>query len=295
MRAPRLPRAGAGRRARHRPTSRCCGRCSSRPASAIRLYADPAWRPAAAGPSWTRRCATGCARPSPARTSSWPTPRRSPASPAPRARTSTCSPGCWTAPRSSTGLAVDTELRWQLLHRLVAAGAAGEAEIDAELASDRTDAGERYAHRGPGRDPDRGGQGAGLGRDRQRRPAERDVPGRAARLPGPRTRTSCSRRTSSRTSRRWPACGRTGRRTWRSSSPRRLPGTAISQPTIDRHRRLPRGDQRRAARCARLLIEDRDDVARALRCRSGDARPGPGIPPATRHRRARGGAAGVRG
>ena len=43
------------------------------------------------------------------------------------------------------GLAVDTELRWQLLYRLVSRGAAGWAEIDAELARDPTDAGARHA------------------------------------------------------------------------------------------------------------------------------------------------------
>ena len=41
------------------------------------------------------------------------------------------------------GLAVDTELRWRLLHRLVSRSAAGPAEIAAELARDATDAGER--------------------------------------------------------------------------------------------------------------------------------------------------------
>jgi aminopeptidase N len=46
---------------------------------------------------------------------------------------------------SIDGLAVDTELRWRLLHRLVSRGVAGPDEIEAELASDRTDAGERYA------------------------------------------------------------------------------------------------------------------------------------------------------
>ncbi len=40
---------------------------------------------------------------------------------------------------------MDTELRWRLLNRLVARGAAGPAEIDAELARDATDAGERRA------------------------------------------------------------------------------------------------------------------------------------------------------
>jgi len=43
------------------------------------------------------------------------------------------------------GLAVDTELRWTLLQRLVVMGGASDAEIDAELARDRTAAGKRHA------------------------------------------------------------------------------------------------------------------------------------------------------
>ncbi|MEE6306293.1 aminopeptidase N [Plantactinospora veratri] len=43
------------------------------------------------------------------------------------------------------GLAVDTELRWTVLRALVAGGAAGRAEVDAELAADRTSSGEREA------------------------------------------------------------------------------------------------------------------------------------------------------
>jgi aminopeptidase N len=43
------------------------------------------------------------------------------------------------------GLVVDTELRWALLRRLAATGRAGDAEIDAELARDPTDAGRRHA------------------------------------------------------------------------------------------------------------------------------------------------------
>jgi aminopeptidase N len=43
------------------------------------------------------------------------------------------------------GLAVDTDLRWSLLRRLAATGRAGDAEIDAELARDATDAGRRQA------------------------------------------------------------------------------------------------------------------------------------------------------
>ena len=41
------------------------------------------------------------------------------------------------------GLTVDAELRWAILRRLAATGRAGDAEIDAELARDRTDAGRR--------------------------------------------------------------------------------------------------------------------------------------------------------
>jgi aminopeptidase N len=43
------------------------------------------------------------------------------------------------------GLTADTELRWSLLQRLAATGRAGDAEIDAELARDDTDAGRRKA------------------------------------------------------------------------------------------------------------------------------------------------------
>jgi aminopeptidase N len=44
-----------------------------------------------------------------------------------------------------TGLVVDTELRWSLLRRLAATGQAGDADIDAELKRDSTDAGRRTA------------------------------------------------------------------------------------------------------------------------------------------------------
>ncbi len=43
------------------------------------------------------------------------------------------------------GLTVDTELRWALLRRLAAVGRADDADIDAELARDPTDAGRRHA------------------------------------------------------------------------------------------------------------------------------------------------------
>ena len=43
------------------------------------------------------------------------------------------------------GLAIDTELRWSILHALVAAGTAGDDAIEAELDRDRTSSGERQA------------------------------------------------------------------------------------------------------------------------------------------------------
>jgi aminopeptidase N len=46
---------------------------------------------------------------------------------------------------SLDGLAVDTDLRWALLRRLVSRGLRGEEAIDAELSRDATDAGERHA------------------------------------------------------------------------------------------------------------------------------------------------------
>jgi aminopeptidase N len=45
------------------------------------------------------------------------------------------------------GLTVDTDLRWRLLHALVAHGSAGEAEIDAEYALDNTATGRRMTER----------------------------------------------------------------------------------------------------------------------------------------------------
>jgi aminopeptidase N len=43
------------------------------------------------------------------------------------------------------GLVMDTDLRWSVLRRLVSTGVRGEADIEAELAADSTDAGERNA------------------------------------------------------------------------------------------------------------------------------------------------------
>ena len=61
------------------------------------------------------------------------------------------------------GLAVDTELRWALLRRLAVTGRAGDAEIDAELACDPTDAGRRHAAASRAAIPDAAHKAAGVG------------------------------------------------------------------------------------------------------------------------------------
>jgi aminopeptidase N len=61
------------------------------------------------------------------------------------------------------GLAVDTELRWKLLLRLVSRGSAGAAQIDAELARDATDAGARHAAECRAAIPDPGAKEAAWG------------------------------------------------------------------------------------------------------------------------------------
>ena len=87
-----------------------------------------------------------------------------------------CWPACWTGRHRIDGLGVDTELRWRLLHRLASQGAAGQAEIDAELERDATDAGERQPP--PAAPPSRSpGQGGRLAGHRQRHAVERHVPG----------------------------------------------------------------------------------------------------------------------
>ena len=57
------------------------------------------------------------------------------------------------------GLTIDTELRWTLLQSLVANGAAGADEIEAELDRDRTASGEREAAHAHALVPTAGEQG----------------------------------------------------------------------------------------------------------------------------------------
>ena len=140
---PRLRPAGDGRGGPRRGHLR---RADPAPPGHRRRCAGSPTQPGGrAGP--TRRpgcCSAWPSGPRRARTASSPTSRRSRAWP-PRPATWPCSVGLLDGSAYMDGLIVDTELRWRLLHRLASRGAAGPAEIDAELRRDATDAGERRA------------------------------------------------------------------------------------------------------------------------------------------------------
>ena len=119
-----------------------------------------------------------------------------------RARpTWSCSEGCWTARPTMPGLEIDTDLRWALLHRLVTGVRRTTRSTPSCPGQHRV----RTAPRRdlPRRDPDGRSQGRGVGRGRQRQPAERHVP-RDMAASRTRTRTNCSSRSRPGTS-RWSA------------------------------------------------------------------------------------------
>ena len=163
----RLPGPGAVRACPPRPTSAWSRRCCCRPAPRSSVYAAPEHRDA-----YLQRLAAAvhadCRRPTPAATTSWPSRGRW----SPCARTpEQLDAGRGPARRLAVldGLAVDTDLRWSLLGRLVAAGRAGDDEIDAELARDDTATGGAAPRRSASATPDRRGQGARLDDGRHRR------------------------------------------------------------------------------------------------------------------------------
>jgi aminopeptidase N len=111
--------------------------------AALRTYADPAWRPTGLAMSAEAlRVALGRAEPGSDAQLAYVQAFAGVAAAADDVRLLA---GLLDGSTVVEGLAVDTELRWRLLHRLVSRGAAGAAEIDAELVRDPTDAGERRA------------------------------------------------------------------------------------------------------------------------------------------------------
>jgi aminopeptidase N len=110
---------------------------------AVTHYADPAWAPT----GWTRLAATArdavaAAQPRSGLQLAW---ARGYASASRSPEELAVLRGWLDGQGVPAGLAIDTELRWRLLQALVANGAAGEPEIQAELERDRTASGERQA------------------------------------------------------------------------------------------------------------------------------------------------------
>ena len=115
--------------------------------AAVRAVLRPGLAARGARCSWPRRCAACWSRPSPAPTTS-STYAQALAGVATAPDDLALLAGLLDGTASVDGLAVDTELRWLLLHRLVSRGAAGPDAIDAELDRDR-DGRRRAATRRP--------------------------------------------------------------------------------------------------------------------------------------------------
>ncbi len=168
------------------------------------------------------------------------------------------------------GLTIDTDLRWTLLYRLVSRGRAGDAEIDAELARDATDAGERHAASCRAAIPDP---------ETKRAVWEEIISGK---LPNATFRATLSgfadpdQRSLTEPFRDpYFAVLADIWREWSSDMAQRFVAIGyticpVSQETITITDDYIARTQPPAA-LRRLLVEGRDDVARALRCRDRDA------------------------
>ncbi|BCJ60688.1 aminopeptidase N [Micromonospora endophytica] len=115
--------------------------------SALTFYADPAWAPTGwAELARTAKTALAAAEPGSGFQLAW---ARAFVSAARSAEDLAILRGWLEGTQVTAGLTIDTELRWSVVQALVANGAAGTAEIEAELANDKTSSGEReaaYAH-----------------------------------------------------------------------------------------------------------------------------------------------------
>jgi len=169
------------------------------------------------------------------------------------------------------GLAIDTDMRWRLLHRLVSRGAAGHKEINEELDRDRTDAGERHAAAAQ----------AAIPTPEAKTAAWNEITGGA--MANATFRAALGGfQDMDQDELLVPYAGRyfevVGRiwKDWGSDMAQYFavaayPRSVVTQQAIDEaDAYLER--TRPPAPLRRLLTEGRDDVARALRCRQRDAR-----------------------
>ncbi|MGP4111637.1 aminopeptidase N [Streptomyces sp. 4N509B] len=110
---------------------------------ALDLYADPAWRETGLA-RWSEACLEHLRSAAPGSDHQLAWARALAATARTDAQLDLLA-GLLDGGETLEGLAVDTELRWALLHRLAATGRAGEEAIAAELERDPTAAGERHA------------------------------------------------------------------------------------------------------------------------------------------------------
>jgi aminopeptidase N len=111
--------------------------------SALTLFADPAWAPVGRAALATAALdATRGAEPGSDLQLAW---ARALGSLASTDEQLSLLAGLLDGTASVAGLAIDAELRWHFLHRLVAVGRADLPQIDAEVAADPTAAGQRHA------------------------------------------------------------------------------------------------------------------------------------------------------
>jgi aminopeptidase N len=170
------------------------------------------------------------------------------------------------------GLAVDTELRWLLLRRLVSRGAASPARIDAELERDQTDAGERHAARCRAALPDPAAKAAAwaaITSGTLPNAVFRATLGGFADLDQPDLLEPYTQRFFDEVAGLWDSWGLDMARFFAAAGYPAWAVTPAALATADDYlaRDLPPA-------LRRLLSEGRDGVARALRCRERDARAG---------------------
>ena len=169
------------------------------------------------------------------------------------------------------GLAVDTDLRWALLRRLVSRGVRGEEAIDAELSRDATDAGERQAAGCRAAIPTLTRQARDLGDADRREADDRHVPrhDHRVRRPGPAGARPAVPAGVLRRARR--GVGASGPRRWRRTSCEYgYTIGAVDETTIAATDAYLASPPEPPAALRRLLSEGRDEVARALRNQSRD-------------------------
>jgi aminopeptidase N len=236
--------------------------------SAIRRYADPAWR--LEGLARLATALRGWLTAAPAGSDAQLTYARAFADVAAARADLDLLAGLLDGSVTIEGLAVDTELRWLLLQRLVARGEADEDRIDTELDNDRTDAGERHAISARAAIPTA---------EAKARAWDQIVSGE---LPNAMFRaalngfqdldqaellTPFAEPFFEVLASLWRDWGSDMGQYFATSG---YPVTAVSQQTLDRTDAYLAAASPPAS-LRRLLSEDRDDIARQLRCRERDA------------------------